>query len=91
MSMKPTPADDVLAMLAIAVGFASNAAITMALFYTPPALLDSRVLHPAPFEESAVYRLDFRYRVLVSGPEDERTGWAPMADRPEVIWEFRAR
>lgn len=74
MSMKPTPADDVLAMLAIAVGFASNAAITMALFYTPPALLDSRVLHPAPFEESAVYRLDFRDRVLMSGPEDERTG-----------------
>lgn len=91
MSMKPTPADDVLALLAIAVGLASNAAFTMALFYTPPALLDSRVLEPARWEESAVYRLDWREPVLMVGPESKRTGWDPMADRPEVNWELLGR
>jgi hypothetical protein len=91
MSMKPTPTDDAFALLAIAVGFASNAAFTMALFHTPPVLLDSRVLEPARWEESAVYRMDFKARALMAGPEDERTGWLPVAEPPEVIWEFRAR
>ena len=84
MSMRPTPTDDVLALLAIAVGAASNAAFTMALFYTPPALLDSRVLAPVPFEQSAVFPLILREPILMVGPEDERTGWLPSADLQDV-------
>ena len=80
MSMKPTPQDDVLALLAIAVGTASNVAFTMALFATPPALLDSRVLAPVPLEESAVSRLIIREPILMVGPEDERTGWSAGVD-----------
>ncbi len=86
MSMRPTPADDLLALLAIAVGTASNAAFTMALFYTPPALLDSRVLAPVPFEQSAVSPLIVQEPILMVGPEDERTGWAPVADRKFLRW-----
>ena len=63
------------------------------------------MLESARWEASAVYRLnvrqpdldvqwpvqDVRERVRMAGPEDERTGWLPVAEPPEVIWEFRAR
>ena len=84
MSMRPAPADDVLALLAIAVGTACNAAFTMALFFTPPGLLDSRALESVPFEESAVSRLIMREPILMAGPEDERTGWSPGVERESL-------
>ena len=81
MSMKPTPADDVLALLAIVVGTASNLAVTWAIFATPPGLLDSKVLTPVPLEESAVSWAIIREPILMVGPEDERTGWSPGVER----------